>query len=43
MDRIDLTAADVVHDVALEVLEDDPYPTYAYAPAPKPCRPCSPA
>ena len=30
MDRIDLTAADIVHDVALEVLEDDPYPTYAW-------------
>ena len=30
MDRTDLTAADIVHDVALEVLEDDPYPTYAW-------------
>jgi hypothetical protein len=42
MDRIDLelghgasvtqliTAADIVHDVALAVLEDDPYPTYAW-------------
>ena len=30
MDRIDLTAAGIVHDVALEVLEDDPYPTYAW-------------
>lgn len=30
IDRIDLTAADIVHDVALEVLEDDPYPTYAW-------------
>jgi aromatic O-demethylase, cytochrome P450 subunit len=25
-----MLAADIVHDVALEVLEDDPYPTYAW-------------
>jgi hypothetical protein len=30
VDRIDRTAAGIVHDVALEVLEDDPYPTYAW-------------
>jgi aromatic O-demethylase, cytochrome P450 subunit len=30
VDRTDLTAAGIVHDVALEVLEDDPYPTYAW-------------
>jgi hypothetical protein len=30
IDRIDLTAGGIVHDVALEVLEDDPYPTYAW-------------
>ena len=30
IDRIDLTAAGIVHDVPLEVLEDDPYPTYAW-------------
>jgi hypothetical protein len=30
MARVDLTAAGIVHDVALEVLEDDPYPTYAW-------------
>ena len=34
IDRIDLTAAGIVHDVALEVLEDDPYPTYAWRPDP---------
>jgi len=30
VDRTYLTAAGIVHDVALEVLEDDPYPTYAW-------------
>ena len=25
-----MTARDIIHEVALEVLEDDPYPTYAW-------------